>query len=303
MNDSEDIVHPLYLKLFNYLIPRMDMIQLPVFPMMRRWWDFTAGHYADEFAENHARDMLAREILSKSVPSAGVGSGYSRRALELLAEDSNNQLFNIESLTEDYDFGLRMHKFGLRQVFVRQVLRHTVTEKNFMGKTRLKVKREYIAIREFFPRTFTAAVKQKSRWIMGISLQGWANLGWQGNLLTRYMFFRDREKPGHQCLQACSPTPLCRLFSASAVSGFLRRMRIVPAGGGSHGSGTLCWPICFSLLAVVWRAFYVYDLRVWPGFAVAAPAAVGQRHQFCGHHAGLSPLCALSAYRQSYCLG
>ena len=60
----------------------------------------------------------------------------------------------------------------------------------------------------------------------------------------------------------------------------------------------------FLLLAViVARLLCVYDLRVWPGFAVAAPAAVGQRHQLCGHHAGLSPLCALSAYRQSYCLG
>ncbi len=171
MNDSEDIVHPLYIKLFNYLIPRMDMIQLPVFPMTLRWWNFTAGHYADEFAENHARDMLVREILSKSVPSAGVGSGYSRRALELLAEESNNQLFNIESLTEDYDFGLRMRKFGLRQVFVRQVLHRQVSRKNFLtGKTRIGTKPDYIVIREYFPRTFSTAVRQKSRWIMGISM-------------------------------------------------------------------------------------------------------------------------------------
>ena len=194
MNDSEDIVHPLYIKLFNYLIPRMDMIQLPVFPMTLRWWNFTAGHYADEFAENHARDMLVREILSKSVPSAGVGSGYSRRALELLAEESNNQLFNIESLTEDYDFGLRMRKFGLRQVFVRQVLHRQVSRKNFLtGKTRIGTKPDYIVIREYFPRTFSTAVRQKSRWIMGIALQGWANIGWQGSLWTRYMLFRDRK--------------------------------------------------------------------------------------------------------------
>lgn len=260
MNDSEDIVHPLYLKLFNYLIPRMDMIQLPVFPMMRRWWDFTAGHYADEFAENHARDMLAREILSKSVPSAGVGSGYSRRALELLAEDSNNQLFNIESLTEDYDFGLRMHKFGLRQVFVRQVLRHTVTEKNFMGKTRLKVKREYIAIREFFPRTFTAAVKQKSRWIMGISLQGWANLGWQGNLLTRYMLFRDRKSlvtnVASMLANAIVPVVLCIwLYQVFTPDAYHYPPAVAP--------GTWIWYLMLANLFFfcwrsLWRAFYVY---------------------------------------------
>lgn len=194
MNDSEDIVHPLYLKLFNYLIPRNDMVQLPVFPMVLRWWNFTAGHYADEFAENHARDMLVREILSKSVPSAGVGSGYSRRALELLAADSNNQLFNIDSLTEDYDFGMRMRKFGLRQIFVRQVLQRQAVRTNlFTGKRSAVTKREYIVIREFFPRTFTMAVRQKSRWIMGIALQGWASIGWQGNFWTRYMLFRDRK--------------------------------------------------------------------------------------------------------------
>ncbi|EFL49762.1 General secretory system II protein E domain protein [Solidesulfovibrio fructosivorans JJ]] len=194
MNDSEDLVHPLYLKLFNYLIPRKDMIQLPVFPLIPKWWRFTPGHYADEFAENHARDMLVREILSKSVPSAGVGSGYSRRALEMLAEANNNQLFNIDSLTEDYDFGLRMHKFGLRQVFVRQVLHRRVSRKSrFTGKPRAVTKPEFIVIREYFPRTFRAAVRQKSRWIMGIALQGWASLGWQGGFWTRYMLYRDRK--------------------------------------------------------------------------------------------------------------
>ena len=194
MNDSEDLVHPLYLKLFNYLIPRKDMVQLPVFPIIPRWWQFTAGHYADEFAENHSRDMIVREILSKSVPSAGVGSGYSRKALEMLAAESNNQLFNIDSLTEDYDFGLRMRNFGLRQIFVRQVLHRRVSRKNFLtGKNYASTKLEFIVIREFFPRSFRAAVRQKARWIMGIALQGWASLGWRGNFWTRYMFYRDRK--------------------------------------------------------------------------------------------------------------
>jgi adsorption protein B len=194
MNDSEDLVHPLYLKLYNYLIPRKDMVQLPVFPIIPEWWKFTPGHYADEFAENHARDMLVREILSKNVPSAGVGSGYSRRALELLAADHKNQLFNIDSLTEDYDFGLRLRKYGLKQVFVRQVLLRQVAVKGFFSKKpRVATKREYIVIREYFPRTFRAAVRQKSRWIMGIALQGWASLGWQGNFWTRYMLYRDRK--------------------------------------------------------------------------------------------------------------
>jgi len=157
MNDSEDLVHPLYLKLFNLLIPRKDMVQLPVFPIPPRWYQFTSGHYVDEFAENHARDMAVRETLAKNVPSAGVGSGYSRKALEILAADSNNQLFNINSLTEDYDFGLRMRKYGLSSIFVRQSIQRTTTKKGFFtGKSRPVTKREYIVIREFFPRSFRA---------------------------------------------------------------------------------------------------------------------------------------------------
>ena len=30
LHDSEDVLHPLELKFFNYLLPRKDMIQLPV---------------------------------------------------------------------------------------------------------------------------------------------------------------------------------------------------------------------------------------------------------------------------------
>jgi adsorption protein B len=48
-------------------------------------------------------------------------------------------------------------------------------------------------VREYFPSRFRAAVKQKSRWVLGITLQGWRNLGWAGNPLMKYMLFRDRK--------------------------------------------------------------------------------------------------------------
>ncbi len=193
MNDSEDLVHPLYLKLFNYLIPRKDMVQLPVFPLPGRWWQLTRCHYMDEFAENHSKDLAVREILSKSVPSAGVGSAYSRRAMEALAADSNNQLFNINSLTEDYDFGLRLSKFGYPQIFVRHALRRMTTKKTLFGGTRKVERKEYVVIRELFPLTFSQAVRQKGRWVVGIALQGWALLGWQGSFWHRYLLARDRK--------------------------------------------------------------------------------------------------------------
>ena len=41
----------------------------------------------DEFAEWHAKDLVVRESVSGSVPSAGVGTCFSRRALLALVGD------------------------------------------------------------------------------------------------------------------------------------------------------------------------------------------------------------------------
>ena len=58
MHDSEDIVHPLELKLFNYLVPRKDLIQIPVRALEGGWHDFVRGTYVDEFAEKHDVKIL-----------------------------------------------------------------------------------------------------------------------------------------------------------------------------------------------------------------------------------------------------
>ena len=60
-------------KFFNYLLPRMDLIQLPVFSLERHWYELVAGTYMDEFAEAHGKDMLVREHIAGVVPSSGVG--------------------------------------------------------------------------------------------------------------------------------------------------------------------------------------------------------------------------------------
>jgi adsorption protein B len=189
MEDCEDIVHPLSLKLFNRLIPRKDMVQLPVFPLETRWYNFTSGHYIDEFAENHSKDLWVRERLAKGIPAAGVGCAFSRAALERIAGLRENQVFNIDSLTEDYEFGLRLRNHALKGIFVRQRLVSS-DQANKHQRTRAA---EYVAVREYFPSTFETAVRQKSRWVVGIAFQGWSNLGWRGDLRTRYMYLRDRK--------------------------------------------------------------------------------------------------------------
>ncbi len=194
MEDAEDIIHPLTLKLFNYLVPRKDMIQLVVLPLPAKWYRFTEGHYSDEFAENHYKNLVVREFLSGSVPSAGVGCAFSRQAIELIASLNHNQLFSIDSLTEDYDIGLKLHPYGMKQIFAKQGIERTIWKTGLFSRKKREVKvKEYVAIREHFPRSFRAAMRQKSRWIVGICLQGWASIGWQGGLSTKYMLYRDRK--------------------------------------------------------------------------------------------------------------
>ena len=195
MADSEDVLHPLSLKLFNYLIPRKDMVQIPVIPLLRNWNNFTGGHYADEFAEFHSKDILVRERLTGVVPSAGVGCAFSRRAFSIMAEDNNNFAFNVHSLTEDYEFGMRMGHYGLKQIFAKQVIIRRSVERKSRWTRRAKQKtiRDYIAILEYFPDRFWQAVRQKSRWILGINLQGWESLGWPGPIMRNYGLARDRK--------------------------------------------------------------------------------------------------------------
>src|SRR5690606_18888332 len=40
---------------------------------------------------------------------------------------------------------------------------------------------------------FRAAYRQKARWTLGISLQGWKQLGWSNSGTTNYFLFRDRK--------------------------------------------------------------------------------------------------------------
>jgi bacteriophage N4 adsorption protein B len=195
MHDSEDIVHPLSLKLINYLIPRIHMVQLPVTPLEMPWTKFTAGTYLDEFAECHTKDLLVRERVSRMVPSAGVGTGFSRQALDELAGKTANQLFNIETLTEDYDIGFRLKDLAKKAILLQFRIERARVVRTGLFRKREKIKhvREWVATREFFPARFRDAVRQKSRWIVGIVFQGWRHLGWRGSAGMRYMLWRDRK--------------------------------------------------------------------------------------------------------------
>jgi adsorption protein B len=193
MHDAEDIVHPLSFKYFNYLMPRMHMVQLPVFALEWQNARWVAGIYIDEFAENHSKDLRARELLNGTVPSAGVGTALSRAAIEFLRQKHQQQVFDVRSLTEDYQLGLQLREMQGKKIFLQQAVERVELRRHWLTGRQVQRKiRDPIATREFFPNHFAAAVRQRARWIMGIAIQGW-RIGWTDSLGANYCLFRDRK--------------------------------------------------------------------------------------------------------------
>jgi bacteriophage N4 adsorption protein B len=188
-HDAEDLIHPDELLWINYYAARFDFIQTPVLALPTPLRAFTHGVYCDEFAESHTRDMTVRASgshgLGGFLPSAGVGTAYRRQALELLARTSANRIFEPGSLTEDYENGLRLFRLGCSQAFVPITLGPG-------GH------RDFMATREYFPSTWSSALRQRTRWVTGIALQGWQHFGWMregwsGKPGEVYWLWRDRK--------------------------------------------------------------------------------------------------------------
>lgn len=178
LHDAEDVAHADELKVFDHLIPRLAMVQLPVVVLPDPSSRWISGHYMDEFAESHAKDVVVREALGAGVPSAGVACAIERTMLGKIADRAGGAPFDPACLTEDYELGLRIRRLGGRGAMVR---------------IRSGPKRVIVATREHFPADLEAALRQKSRWLVGIALAGWDRLGWQGGLADRYMLLRDRK--------------------------------------------------------------------------------------------------------------
>ena len=181
LHDAEDVVHPLELALFDKLIDRAGVIQLPVLPLIDPGSQWISGHYCDEFAEAHAKEMVVREAVGASIPLAGVGCAIAREPLARIAAMHDGRPFVGGSMTEDYELGLRVGALGLKTMFVR--IPATPGD------------RSVVASRGHFPSSLGVAVRQKARWLGGIALVGWDRLGWRGGLGERWMRMRDRRGP------------------------------------------------------------------------------------------------------------
>ncbi|MFZ4062577.1 MAG: glycosyl transferase family protein [Polynucleobacter sp.] len=195
LHDSEDVVSPLELRLFNFLLPKNDLIQIPVYPFEKSWKNFTCMHYLDEFAELHGKDVVVREALAGQVPSAGVGTCFSRKAVLALLEDGDGIAFDAQSLTEDYDIGFRLKAKGLKEIFVRFPV---ILDDSEQARKKLLWGQSIrdsnvICVREYFPDTMATAIRQKSRWITGIVFQGYRTHRWTANPILNYFLWRDRK--------------------------------------------------------------------------------------------------------------
>lgn len=195
MHDSEDVIHPLSFKFYNYLMPKISMVQLPIFPLEVGLNHMTHWTYAAEFSEIHTKDIVVRESIGGLVPSAGVGTAFSRATMQMLITVRGSLPFSTNTLTEDYSTALQVRLHGLKQIFASQYVYRTkwCHKWFFFGPIVAKRVKEFIAARSIFPMSYSKSVRQKTRWILGISFQEWINTGWRGNLTTLYTLLHDRK--------------------------------------------------------------------------------------------------------------
>jgi bacteriophage N4 adsorption protein B len=183
LHDAEDMVHPAALQVIDAALCEVDFVQLPVRPEPDPRSRWIAGHYADEFAEAHAKLLVVRSALGGAIPAAGVGCGFARGALAALAHQRQQGgtagPFAAECLTEDYELGLVLSRSGRGGRFLRQ--------RDHAG--------QLVATRSYFPGKLDRAVRQKTRWIHGIAFQGWDRMGWSGTPFEVWMALRDRRGP------------------------------------------------------------------------------------------------------------
>lgn len=183
LHDAEDMVHPAGLAAIDTALFAADFVQLPVRPEPQNASRWIAGHYADEFAEAHAKLLVVRDAIGAALPAAGVGCGFARRALAALAArriaDGETGPFAAECLTEDYELGLLISQHGRRSSFLR--LRDADGH--------------LVATRSYFPAELGQAVRQKTRWVHGIAFQSWDRMGWSGGPVDLWMALRDRRGP------------------------------------------------------------------------------------------------------------
>lgn len=298
LHDAEDLVHPDELAVFAAWLTDHDAVQLPVQPLADARSPLVAGHYLDEFAESHGKNLIVRAALGAAIPFAGVGCAIRRAMLGRIADSRGGQPFDAASLTEDYELGLTVATLGGRTRFVRA--------RDAAGAL--------IAVQAYFPASLPAAVRQKARWLTGIALAGWDRVGWQrgGSMGEHWMRMRDRRATlaipvlaiaylalvawgaslvGHWLVGTPVPTPAGPMSWLLAINAALLGWRVamrIAFTGASHGPVQAALAIPRVLVANVIallaarRALAIY----WPMLRGGPPRWDKTAHHFPESHEG-----------------
>lgn len=181
LHDAEDVVHPGELAVIDHHLSFAEAVQVPVIPLPHAGAPLVGGTYLDEFAEAHGKALVVRGAIGAGMPLAGVGCAIARPLLGGIATLRDGRPFDAASLTEDYELGLTIAAMGGRTCFAR------VSDADG----------GLVAVRAYFPKAFTAAARQKARWMIGIALAGWDRTGWgpARHIGEWWMRMRDRRAP------------------------------------------------------------------------------------------------------------
>ncbi|MBU6208127.1 MAG: hypothetical protein KGQ42_10600, partial [Alphaproteobacteria bacterium] len=150
--------------------------------------------------------------------------------------------FNGDSLTEDYELGLKIGALGGRTILAR------LPEGS--GREAL------VQTRAHFPSTLIAAEQQKARWITGIALAGYDRLGWQGNIAECWMRARDRRA-------LLSALVLFVGYVSIVLGGLIGLADLLAVQSFPAFSPTLQLIIALNALLMLWRVavrvYFVWD--------------------------------------------
>jgi adsorption protein B len=117
-----------------------------------------------------------------------------------------------------------------------------------------------VATRACFPADLSLAVRQKTRWIHGIALQGWDRLGWTSRPVELWMRMRDRRGPltGIVLAAAYLLLLIAAVLWAANLAGFGRPWELDPLAR---------LLIMANLASFVWRAVmrFAFTAREYGG--------------------------------------
>ena len=231
LQDAEDMVDPATLALVDRAMDQAEFVQLPVLPEPQRASRWIGSHYCEEFAESHGKAMVVREALSAAMPAAGVGCAFSRDILHKIAAGMpGGGPFAVDSLTEDYELGMRVKAAGGRSRFLRV--------RGEDGRL--------VATRACFPPRLDQAVRQKARWVHGVALQGWDRIGWGVGAGEMWMRLRDRRGP-------LSAVVLFTAYVLLAVGTILWAAGELGLAEPYPLDSLLWWLIALNLASFAWR--------------------------------------------------